>query len=55
MLNQGYMPGTGLGHENQGQLFPLSPQPCQDRSGLGYHSNLPRGLGISCLPNIDGL
>lgn len=41
MLNQGYVPSTGLRCGNQCQLLPLSPQPRQDRSGLGYHSNLP--------------
>lgn len=41
MLNQGHVPGTGLGSEGQGRPFPISPQPHQDRSGLGYHPNLP--------------
>lgn len=38
MLTQGYIPGKGLGKNNQGILHPISPTKREDRSGLGYHS-----------------
>lgn len=35
MLNQGYLPGQGLGKNNQGIKKPLSVKPKTDRQGLG--------------------
>lgn len=40
MLNQGYLPGQGLGKNNQGIKHPVSTNPKHDRTGLGYSNFL---------------
>lgn len=42
MLSQGYLPGRGLGKNNQGGTQPISTQIKTDHFGFGYHP-FPRG------------
>lgn len=41
MLSQGYLPGQGLGKNNQGITQPITITPKKDKTGLGFHQNLP--------------
>nr|WOC29341.1 protease [Desmodus rotundus endogenous retrovirus]WOC29353.1 protease [Desmodus rotundus endogenous retrovirus]WOC29385.1 protease [Desmodus rotundus endogenous retrovirus]WOC29393.1 protease [Desmodus rotundus endogenous retrovirus] len=41
MLNQGFLPGQGLGKNHQGITQPISINPKFNKTGLGYTQNLP--------------
>jgi hypothetical protein len=35
MLKTGYLPGKGLGKDEQGRISPIMPTPTNDKKGLG--------------------